>query len=209
MLTAVLDVRQVERVHGWLATDVADAVAIQRGTLEWAWAGVYQRCVSARVALVLMLECGLRVGEVRAVRWLDLHLYNGRPPFVTVTRALGKGGQARRVPTNDLCRRVLGGVWDGWRGRGAHDSVELPADRAVPIVGVTTRSIQRWCWRIGRELLGVPFHPHILRHTYATRVLRVSDLRTVQELLGHQRVATTERYTHVTSAQLAEAVERI
>ncbi len=209
MLTEVLTPKKTEVLQAWLCDRIDDPQSRLTGAFEWGWRGNPYRSVVARVAVALMLDCGLRVGEIRSVRWSDLAVYNGEPPFVAVPSSIAKRGRGRRVPTTGTIRRVLRACHDGWRGVIVEGTGEPCAGRDAALVGASTRSIQRWCAVIGRELLGEPFRPHTLRHTYATRLLRVSNLRAVQECLGHRRVSTTERYTHVNSAELAEAVGRL
>lgn len=74
---------------------------------------------------------------------------------------------------------------------------------------VSTRTLQRLVARLGREVLGRSLWPHVLRHTYATRMMRVCELRVVQELLGHRSVKSTQVYTHVSSEDLVEAAGKV
>ncbi len=209
MLTEVLTVKKTEVLQAWLSDRIDDPQSRLTGAFEWEWRGNPYRSVVGRVAVALMLDCGLRVGEVRCVRWADLALTNGEPPYVAVPSSIAKRGRGRRVPTTGTVRRVLAAAYHTWGSKLPGCLDFTGEERLRPLVGESTRSIQRWCVTIGRELLGEPFRPHTLRHTYATRLLRVSNLRAVQECLGHRRVSTTERYTHVNSAELADAVGRL
>ncbi|GAH73030.1 unnamed protein product [marine sediment metagenome] len=57
--------------------------------------------------------------------------------------------------------------------------------------------------------LGRPVHPHILRHTFASRLMRTTNARIVQELLGHQHLSTTQIYTHPNQDDLKKAIEQL
>jgi integrase/recombinase XerD len=133
--------------------------------------------------------CGLRVSEALELRWGDIDFEGG---YITV-RA-GKGAKGRRVPAP---RQLLDHL-KFYRGR--------PEAR---VIGRT----YSWAWQAAREMgeraLGKPVPPHVLRHTYATLLLkRGVDVRTVQEVLGHASLATTAAYLHSVDLEAARrAVE--
>ena len=137
-----------------------------------------------RRGVMLMVFCGLRLSEVTSVRYEDIVNMGG----VKMLRVTGKGGKTRVVP---LPPAVLKELEPDGRGR------------IVPISKVALYyRFMRLCRRAGVETT-----PHKLRHYYATRLLRTgADLRTVQELLGHASVATTQVYTHVTDSMKVNAV---
>lgn len=137
-----------------------------------------------RRAIMLMAYCGLRLSEVERVRYEDIVDVGG----VKMLRVTGKGGKVRMVP---LPPAVLRELEPGGRGR---------------IVPISRLAVYYRIIRLARRA-GVKTTPHKLRHYYATRLLRSgADLRTVQELLGHASVATTQVYTHVTDSMKVNAV---
>jgi site-specific recombinase XerC len=80
----------------------------------------------------------------------------------------------------------------------------MPAGAAAPI---SLRTVQRQIAIIGRDLGLTHLSPHVLRHTFATRLLHIThDLRIVQEALGHARITTTQIYTHPNHEDLANAM---
>jgi integrase/recombinase XerC len=140
-----------------------------------------------RALLELLYGAGLRVGEVVALDWSDLDLH----ARMVRVRA-GKGGKERRVPFGPPAQQAL----QRWRletpVRG--DAVFLDARGQR----LSDRSARRIVARAGRQA-GIPrLHPHALRHSFATHLLDAgADLRGIQELLGHESLSTTQRYTHV------------
>jgi integrase/recombinase XerC len=125
-----------------------------------------------------------------------------------MARVLGKGGKQRIVPFNGSTAKAIR-AYLGDRERlivGGRPARKAREPLFVNYRGgrLTTRSIDRIVRRYAaasgtRE--GVS--PHALRHSFATHLLeRGADLRAIQELLGHARLSTTERYTHVNAAQL-------
>jgi len=142
---------------------------------------------------------GLRVGELCGLRRGDLDLGAG------VVTVWGKGSKQRRIPLGEPCVAALT-AWlrDGLALLRAPDT---PADvvfvnqRGRPL---TPRDARRLLDRLAPE----PVHPHALRHTFATHLLDGgADLRAVQELLGHEDLATTQIYTHVSRERLRQVYD--
>ena len=158
---------------------------------------------------LLMLEAGLRVGEVVALNRDDLIL-NGVPSHsLVVRREIAKGGHERIVPlrktiTDDIRLMDLN-IWYE-----VNFLSEMPAFTTLKNrKRLTVRQVQRIIESAAMSALGRKIHPHILRHTFATNLMRKTSIRVVQELLGHKRIATTQVYTHPNSVDLREAVESL
>ena len=177
----------------------ADAKAVLREVgqvAEDAW-------VAARdVALLTVLYgCGLRIGEALA---LDLGDVAARPEAIVVT---GKGAKQRLVP-------VLPAVW---RAIDAYLALRPHAQFADSPLFVGVRggrlnaAVAQRQMRAARGALGLgdTATPHALRHSFATHLLGASgELRTIQELLGHASLSTTQRYTEVAPEQMLEVYRR-
>lgn len=156
--------------------------------------------VAARdLALVeLLYSSGLRVSELCGIRVRDVDTERG------TIRVLGKGGKERSVPVGAPARRALA-AWLAARpelaGPQSPDLVFLGA-RGGALDPRVARRVVHEATRAG----GAEVAPHGLRHAMATHLLEGgADLRSVQEMLGHASVATTQVYTHVTSQRLREA----
>lgn len=150
------------------------------------------------LVLSLGLFCGLRGGEIVALRVRDLNVGAG-----TVFVYRGKGDKDRYVP---IPRRVLPRVRSylmALRGE-----ILLPSRLGRPL---TRRGIWFLVDRTARRAeLGRHVHPHMLRHTYATTLVEQgTDLLQVRDLLGHESLATTEVYLHCVPERLRAAVDRL
>ena len=162
-----------------------------------------------RAILELFYASGLRLSELVSLDLEDVNLGS------RLLRVLGKGGKERIIPFNrtaatvvrsyltdrqTLTRNVATVVQRGRHAPGDPLFVNYRGGR------LSTRSVDRLVRRYARESsarLGIS--AHALRHSFATHLLeRGADLRAIQELLGHARVSTTQRYTHVNAAQLTE-----
>ena len=150
--------------------------------------------------LELLYGSGLRVSEVCGLRPRDIELERRR---VTVW---GKGSKQRVVPLSAPAVDALG-QWLG-HGRRVLATADSPAD-AVFLNRKGNRLGPRDVRRLLDRRAPSPTHPHALRHTFATHLLDGgADLRSVQELLGHADLSTTQHYTHVSKERLRAVVER-
>jgi len=152
--------------------------------------------------LEVLYGTGVRVSECVG---LDHHDIDIERRMVTV---LGKGSKIRRIPLGDPAATALA----AWTSQGR----PVLANRQTPVSAVFLNRLGR---RLGprdaRRILerhplpdGRTLHPHALRHAYATHLLEGgADLRTVQELLGHADLATTQIYTHLTRERLRAVYE--
>lgn len=157
-----------------------------------------------RALLELLYATGLRVSELVGLRLEDVDL------SARQVRTVGKGRKERVVPFGQPAAAAL----RAWlKARGAFG----PAARDAEIVflnaragRLTDRSVRRI---LDRAVLSaaVPRHasPHALRHSFATHLLAAgADLRSIQELLGHASLSTTQRYTHLDAERLIEVYRK-
>lgn len=153
-----------------------------------------------RAVLLLMLDAGLRLVEVSRLLRSDVDLQEGS------VRVHGKGGKDRIIPVSERLAESLGN-WI-YPFPGMPTAPLFPGYRGT---GLQPRAIGEVIWRIGQQVgLERRLSPHLLRHTFATRLLRQGvNLRVVQELLGHSSVATTQIYTHIIPTDLKEAIRTL
>jgi len=146
--------------------------------------------------LELLYSSGLRLAELAGLDVADLDLAD------RTVRVLGKGSKTRILPVGKQAIAALR-AWLADRSGFAKGASALFIGRNGERLGARAiqKRIGRWATAAG---LGVPLHPHLLRHSFATHLLESSrDLRGVQELLGHADISTTQVYTHLDFAHLA------
>ncbi len=160
--------------------------------------------------LELLYSTGVRVAELVSTDLLNLDF------TLEMLRVTGKGNKERLVPVGRPAAHAVQ-QWLGIREQLIADRSrrgrEVEKD-ALFLSGrggrLTTRSIERIVKAYG-ERAGIPqiVTPHALRHSYATHLLEMgADLRSVQELLGHASLSTTQRYTHLTLDHLTEVYDK-
>jgi integrase/recombinase XerC len=195
-LSGLRNPRQEQRQPRTLNVD--QAVAVMEGQVVPGALGLRD------LALVEVLYgSGLRVSEALSLTTDDVRTDRG---FV---RVRGKGNKERLAPLSEAARERLVEYL-----RLRHEMVPDPAQEAL-FVGVrggplTRREAQRVVARLAAGAgIGQEVHPHTLRHSFATHLLQAgADLRSVQELLGHSRLSTTERYTHLDLRRIMEIYDK-
>lgn len=159
-----------------------------------------------KAILELFYASGLRLSELVGLDLDDVNL-SGR-----VVRVLGKGRKERIVPFNSTAAGALR-AWmkdrEGLRHAGTRAGLE-PLFLNYQGGRLSTRSVDKLVRRYVSECSSrYGISPHALRHSFATHLLEAgADLRAIQELLGHARLSTTQRYTHVNAAQLIDTYRK-
>ena len=195
-LPKILSLAEVETL-----LDTAQAACARSGE------GVARRRALRLYALLETLYAtGLRVSELIA---LPRAVLTADDQVLTIK---GKGGRERLVPLNETARQAIGTHLDAVRAD------EAQGKRVSPWLFPSSGGQHLTRQRLGQELKALaieagiqPSHvsPHVLRHAFASHLLdRGADLRTVQQLLGHADISTTQIYTHVIEERLRRLVEQ-
>lgn len=162
-----------------------------------------------RVAVALMYHCGLRVGETTKLAWSDL-MYQHLPlNQVQLTGPMCKNGHGRTVPINGRLATLLVDCWEDHARPSDIPPSGYATAKSRNVGPTSTRQLERVVHDIGLDLGYPKLTPHVLRHTFATRLLSASNVVTVQQALGHQRLSTTQRYLHPSADEMRNAVEEM
>ena len=200
-LPRVPSIEQMNRVVDNVAEDAASWPARDKAILE------------------LLYGCGIRNSELTGLNLKDIYWAQ------EVILVRGKGKKQRYVPLGDAAAEALRGYLAERSARlaAAGPGKNHAATQALFVslylrglnkpggdARLTTRSVGRIVKRVAL-LRGLPsdIHPHTLRHAFGTHLLEEgADLRAIQELLGHERLSTTQRYTQLTTSQLTQVYDR-
>jgi integrase/recombinase XerC len=167
-----------------------------------------------RALLELLYAAGLRVSELTGLNFADIDQKE------RVLRVVGKGDKERIVPYGSKAQEALEKYWplreelflQASSSRGRHR--DAPHSEAVFLNYAGRRLTQRSVGRIVKKYVRLvnvnwDLHPHSLRHAFATHLLADgADLRAIQELLGHQSLSTTQKYTHASIRQLMDIYDK-
>lgn len=153
-----------------------------------------------RAMLETLYATGLRVSELVGLKTDDVNLKMG---FV---RCIGKGGKERVVPIGEIAAHLIAAYVERARARlskGERSEYLFLSKLGKPMSRVRFwMLIKKYARAAG---IGKSITPHVLRHSFATHLLeRGADLRSIQEMLGHASIATTEVYTHVSRDHIRE-----
>lgn len=153
--------------------------------------------------LELLYGTGIRVSELCNIKLHDIDFYNNN---ILIT---GKGNKQRYVPIHESLKEVLITYLNFARNELLKDSDEIVDNLFVNHRGgpLTSRGVRDILKNLVNESgLNVKISPHVLRHSFATHMLDYgADLRSVQKLLGHENLSTTQIYTHVSKEKLKES----
>ena len=152
--------------------------------------------------LTLFLNCGLRLSEL-----VGININNIRNNTLTV---IGKGGKERSIPLNNACIEAIEAYMKVRPVNGVKDKEALFLSNRKQ--RISKESVQKIVKKYIKQAGLDPqrYSTHKLRHTAATLMYRYGkvDIRTLQELLGHESISTTEIYTHLDKEQLKDAVDK-
>jgi integrase/recombinase XerC len=195
----VMTPKQAKQIPGYLSVD--EMFRMLDSISDDTPAGLRNRAMFETI-----YSCGLRVSELANMNVSDVDYDAG------IVRVVGKGNKERRVPIGDHALAAIGAYRKRLALKTEGGKIEDPKALFLNKFGnrLSTRSVARILDSIARQCgIPVPVSPHALRHSFATHMLDAgADLKVVQELLGHESLATTQRYTHVGISRLMEIYDK-
>lgn len=160
--------------------------------------------------IYLALFAGLRCSEVVGLHIEDVRPYGEISTILTIPGRIAKYNRKREIPLNEESRSVIQLFLDSK----IHNSESCSPEDFLFISKFThlplkNRDFQRIVNSLSIRSIGRNITPHTLRHTFATKLLKHTNLRVIQELLGHKNLQTTQIYTHVSSDDARDAIEKV
>jgi len=168
--------------------------------------------------VLLMIDAGLRLSECTGLCWNNVSIGDNLADAITVPAAIAKGQRERIIPMTERLKKNLillkeihkkcFNVPVGYVKKSPLGYKLLPIVRhKSKLYATSNRQMERHLLAAGSVSIGRHLTPHMLRHTFATKLMRITNIRTVQELLGHKRLSSTQIYTHPSQEDLRKAVE--
>lgn len=167
------------------------------------------RTLRNKLAVLLMLDAGLRVGEAAALKVLSVYTPYYVHKSIQLTSEMTKTKTARTIPISErltvtIREMLTAGFYyaDPFPG----NLVLYASNRMAPL---TTRQLERIVKAAAIKSIGRPIHPHVLRHTFATKLMRIAPMPVVQALLGHKHLSSTQVYVHPNAQDLTDAISQL
>ncbi|MBA7574339.1 Tyrosine recombinase XerC [subsurface metagenome] len=158
---------------------------------------------------LLMLDAGCRVGELVRLEQDQLFFSNAPVSALTIRKDQAKNKHERTIPIsgrlNDAIQKMYLQWWYSNHDHGTHYAFYATwCTRPL-----TVRQAQRIITSAGKLSIHRDIHPHLLRHTFGTRLMTKTSMRVVQELLGHKNLSSTQIYTHPNSEDRKKAIDSL
>jgi len=172
-------------------------------------AGSRHRRIRDALMIMLMGDTGIRVGEMVQLRQVDVYMNEAPVHTLHIREEISKSKAGRMVPLNTSILWLLNAMRSSLRNRGCLRTTSFIFVTNDSEKNITVRQVERIVAKISYAAIGRTIHPHVLRHTFATRAMRVASTRVVQQLLGHKSLTSTQVYTHPNSTDLTDAIEKM
>lgn len=166
------------------------------------------KAVRNHTMAVFMLDAGLRVGELIQLRRSDLMLNNEPMKALRIRAEIAKCKYERIIPLSEHTQTAIVSMQENWWSKIGGSGAVYAFYNTHETAPITTRQVERIIKAASLKALGRTIHPHILRHTFATRMMRVTSMPVVQQLLGHKQLSSTQIYTHPNHEDLQEAIDK-
>lgn len=158
---------------------------------------------------LLMLDAGCRVGELVQLEQDQLYYLDAPVTALTILKHQAKNKHERTIPISDRLNVAIDKMYRQWWNK----DTALGARAAFYAIHcqhpLTVRQVQYIITNAGEISLHRDIHPHLLRHTFATRLMRNAPLPVVQELLGHKNLSSTQIYTHPNDEDRKKAIDSL
>jgi len=156
---------------------------------------------------LLMLDAGLRVGELVSLHVSDLYFNRLPVRNIIIKKHMTKNKVEHSIPVSELLSAALVIFFDVWWLNHEYPEREFAFTNVSTDRPITTRQVERIICAAGWKALGRPVHPHVLRHTFASRLMRVTNSSTVQQMLGHKFLSSTQVYCHPNEDDKRQAID--
>lgn len=156
---------------------------------------------------LLLLDAGLRVGELVQLKVVHVWHIDAPALCLILDPCMTKTNTSRTIPLTERTQLAILKYSKSIDALIFNDSRNFLFVSSNHVLHITTRQVERIIRTAGQESLGIRVHPHMLRHTFATRLMQKTNIRVVQALLGHKSLQSTQIYTHPNDQDLKKAID--
>jgi len=162
-----------------------------------------------KLLFMLMVDAGLRVGEAVQLEKSDLILDGKSVKAVFIKADITKTHSERIIPLSNRIQVMIGYCQDMLWSKDSQYSSMFAFSTQKQAGHISVRHVERILKALSTSVIAHPITPHVLRHTFATRMMRITSSRIVQQLLGHKRLTSTQIYTHPNGEDLVNAIGKL
>lgn len=162
-----------------------------------------------RLIALLMLDAGLRIGEVLQLQVSDLVIEDEPVSSILVRSEIAKRQSERTIKVSEHLHKAIRAAYLLVWAPDKRDSKSRAFYSNKHKERITPQQVQWVLAKAGKKGCHRHIHPHMLRHTFATRLMRVTSLRVVQQMLGHRRLSSTQIYTHPDQSDQDKAIDSL
>jgi len=158
---------------------------------------------------LVMLDAGLRVSEAIGLEVGDLIFNNAPVTSILVREEIAKNHQERTIAVSTRLSEAISQMFMAYWSDHYKNVQHRAFTSGRSDKSLTRRQVHKIISTAAIRSIGRSVHPHVLRHTFASKLMRVTDMRTVQELLGHSNITSTQIYTHPKEQDKHKAIENM
>jgi len=158
---------------------------------------------------LLMLDAGCRVGELVQLEQDQLYYPSAPVSALTIRSDQAKNKHERTIPISNRLNDAIQKMAMQWWLDDHNHGTRYAFYATWCMRPLTVRQTQRIITSAGKLSIGRDIHPHLLRHTFATRLMNKTSMRVVQELLGHKNLSSTQIYTHPNDEDRKKAIDSL
>ena len=166
-----------------------------------------RKAVRNHCMALLMLEAGLRVGELVSLQLSDLFFNRLPVRTILIKPSMTKNKVEHTIPVSVRLCDALSSYHIAWWLTSPNIETGFAFRSGSSDKPITTRQVERIICKAGWTALNRPIHPHVLRHTFASRLMRVTNSSTVQQMLGHKYLSSTQIYCHPNEDDKRQAIK--
>ena len=158
---------------------------------------------------LLMLDAGLRIGELVQLRQDQLWFAAAAVGALTIEKHQAKNKHERTIPITIRLDAAIHRMHKDWWSKDPETPTGYAFYSKHPNHPLVTRQVRRIITSAGEISLHRDIHPHLLRHTFATRLLGKTSMRVIQDCLGHKNLSSTQIYTHPNTEDRQKAIDSL
>lgn len=158
---------------------------------------------------VVMLDTGCRVGELVQLRQDQFWFADAPSQALTIEKSQAKNQRERTIPTTIRLREAIEQMHRQWWIKDTALGERAAFYQTHCQHPITARQVQRIIKSAGVASIGREIHPHLLRHTFATKLMAITSMPVVQQLLGHSNLSSTQIYTHPNGDDYRKAIDKL